>query len=985
MAIPGEDLPMNRYNAKSRQYLDRAGLIEYTSKIKSTIEGDVISKVDEKVTAEARARAAGDSALQQSINNLPTKAYSKITAVSGSATTAIEASGKDNELKLKAGSNVTLSADTSNKVITINANDTTYSAATKDAPGLMSAKDKAKLDGIAEKANNYSLTPATSTSLGGVKVPADSGITLSPDGNITLTKDKLVQLIGAFSGASSTAAGTSGLVPQPLKGGNNLYLKGDGTWGTPANTNTTYTLGSGTNNGTLKLTPSSGAVQDNIAVTGLKSLAYKDSLSASDVGAVSTSADYIVSATVNGNTLTLQPNGKAGIRFTNSVYDTFKGATASTVGQVGLVPAPAKGATSLYLKSNGTWGTPDNTVYTHPNSGVTAGTYRSVTVNAQGHVTAGTNPTTLAGYGITDAKIVGGTITLGTSSLTPITSHQTVSSSNNTAAWDSEVVVGKVGGTDLKFKMPANPNTYRGIVVVDGSNTSDVSASTLRLVAGTNISLTHAKATDTNGDKVTISTKGLGTAAAKNVGDFAAASHTHSNYASAVKTTGTGNAITAITQSGNEITATKGSTFLTSHQTVTNGNNTAGWGKSVTVGTVGSTALTFTMPANPDTKYTAGSGLSLSGTTFSANGSAIINALGEGTSKANREDYIVAQYAGGGTTTTTYHRRKLSNVFAALNKNDITTALGYTPPATNTTYTAGAGISLSNTTFSNSGVRSISTGSANGTISVNTGGTAKDISVYGLKALAFKGSLTYTDVGAAKSDHTHSNYASSVGVTGTGNAITAISQSGNKITATKGSTFLTTHQDISGKANLSGAIFTGAVAITNTTASTSTTTGALRVSGGIGAQGNIYGGRVYNAVWNDLADCIPVDDEVELEAGRCYCFNGTNYYKSNKYLADGIIGIHSDTYGMHMGSKQGVKQMDVAVAGFVLAYVDQEYPVGTPLTCGPDGMLVKIERDDKIEYPEKIIATYWKREPSEYWGSDTQKVKVNGRKWVKIK
>ena len=40
--------------------------------------------------------------------------------------------------------------------------------------------------------------------------------------------------------------------------------------------------------------------------------------------------------------------------------------------------------------------------YVHPNSGVTAGTYRSVTVNAAGHVTA-TNPTTLSGYGITDA------------------------------------------------------------------------------------------------------------------------------------------------------------------------------------------------------------------------------------------------------------------------------------------------------------------------------------------------------------------------------------------------------------------------------------------------------------------------------------------------------------------------------------------------------------------------------------------------------
>jgi Phage-related tail fibre protein len=41
--------------------------------------------------------------------------------------------------------------------------------------------------------------------------------------------------------------------------------------------------------------------------------------------------------------------------------------------------------------------------YTHPTSGVTEGTYKSVTVDAQGHVTGGTNPTTLTEYGITDA------------------------------------------------------------------------------------------------------------------------------------------------------------------------------------------------------------------------------------------------------------------------------------------------------------------------------------------------------------------------------------------------------------------------------------------------------------------------------------------------------------------------------------------------------------------------------------------------------
>jgi len=41
--------------------------------------------------------------------------------------------------------------------------------------------------------------------------------------------------------------------------------------------------------------------------------------------------------------------------------------------------------------------------YSHPNSGVTAGTYRKVTVNAQGHVTKGENPTLAISEGGTGA------------------------------------------------------------------------------------------------------------------------------------------------------------------------------------------------------------------------------------------------------------------------------------------------------------------------------------------------------------------------------------------------------------------------------------------------------------------------------------------------------------------------------------------------------------------------------------------------------
>lgn len=173
--------------------------------------------------------------------------------------------------------------------------------------------------------------------------------------------------------------------------------------------------------------------------------------------------------------------------------------------------------------------------------------------------------------------------------------------------------------------------------------------------------------------------------------------------------------------------------------------------------------------------------------------------------------------------------------------------------------------------------------------------------------------------------------------------------------------------------------------ISDTTSSTSTSTGALRVAGGLGVSGSIYGSSVYNAVWNDLTDRIPVDEECDLEYGKYYCFDGKHYYQSKEYCPAGMIGIHSDTGGFEMGKKEGVKELQCSVAGFVLAYVDKEYPVGTPLTPTCCGYLTEISKKDKMEYPERIVATYWKDEPAEEWGSEERKIKVNGRKWVKIK
>lgn len=77
-----------------------------------------------------------------------------------------------------------------------------------------------------------------------------------------------------------------------------------------------------------------------------------------------------------------------------SKLDSIKVSSGGTIDFSGVTASGALAATV---------GDDKTVVITHNVSGVKAGTYKSVTVDTYGHVTAGTNPTTLSGYGITDA------------------------------------------------------------------------------------------------------------------------------------------------------------------------------------------------------------------------------------------------------------------------------------------------------------------------------------------------------------------------------------------------------------------------------------------------------------------------------------------------------------------------------------------------------------------------------------------------------
>lgn len=85
-------------------------------------------------------------------------------------------------------------------------------------------------------------------------------------------------------------------------------------------------------------------------------------------------ATYVKSVTASGRTVTVtKGNGTSSTFQTqDTTYQTMKGATSSATGSSGLVPAPAKGAGTRYLRSDGTWQTPPNTTY-QPASTSTAG------------------------------------------------------------------------------------------------------------------------------------------------------------------------------------------------------------------------------------------------------------------------------------------------------------------------------------------------------------------------------------------------------------------------------------------------------------------------------------------------------------------------------------------------------------------------------------------------------------------------------------
>lgn len=192
--------------------------------------------------------------------------------------------------------------------------------------------------------------------------------------------------VDIMTGATASTDGVAGLVPAPHAGDQAKFLRGDGTWATAitsdikvrqaldtsnknypllfsyAETSSTTTNIDNTSrrNNSIYVNPSTGTV----TATNFAGKINNHTVNA-DVpsNAVFTDTTYALSGTTydtndTAQIVTLRPSSGSD---TTATIAAMTGASSSTAGKAGLVPKPAAGDQSKFLRADGTWVIPSNT------------------------------------------------------------------------------------------------------------------------------------------------------------------------------------------------------------------------------------------------------------------------------------------------------------------------------------------------------------------------------------------------------------------------------------------------------------------------------------------------------------------------------------------------------------------------------------------------------------------------------------------------
>lgn len=309
----------------------------------------------------------------------PTAAASTLGGVKVGYTT----SGKNYKLQVDASGNAFVNVPWTD-------NNTTYNQATADTLGLVkigyssSGKNYAvSLDSngkmyvnVPWTDNNTTYAQATSDKLGLVKIGYSATgknypVVLDGSGkmyvNVPWTDTNTTY--ANMGAATSSDAGKAGLVPAPSAGAQGKYLRGDGTWQTPPNT--TYAKANTSTLGLVMIGYAENGKNYPVELDGSGKMFVNVPWTDTNTTYSVVGANGSTGLVKNGSTVTSASGYTAcpiisGVPYykdTNTTYANMKAATASAAGAAGLVPAPAAGKQTSFLRGDGTWVVPTNTTY----------------------------------------------------------------------------------------------------------------------------------------------------------------------------------------------------------------------------------------------------------------------------------------------------------------------------------------------------------------------------------------------------------------------------------------------------------------------------------------------------------------------------------------------------------------------------------------------------------------------------------------------
>lgn len=290
--------------------------------------------------------------------------------------------------------------------------DTTYSAATSTALGLvkvgytesgrnypveLDADDKMFVN-VPWTDTNTTYSQATSSTLGLIKIGyTESGknypIELNTSGQAYVNVPWEDTTYSVFTGATTTAAGTSGLVPAPTSGQSTRYLCSTGEWSIP--TGTIY-------NGStaISVKPSTTDGEYNIYLVALFPGTTSQSVGPSASGTINFGSAF------NVPYITIDQYGRITALANRSMI--LSGALASSSAP-GLCPKLDSAHPSYYLNANGSWSLPRGRVYGVKGNAETA--YREGQVNL---TAANIGALPITGGTVSGATTFSDTVTLST-------------------------------------------------------------------------------------------------------------------------------------------------------------------------------------------------------------------------------------------------------------------------------------------------------------------------------------------------------------------------------------------------------------------------------------------------------------------------------------------------------------------------------------------------------------------------------------------